>query len=199
LRATGRGANRPRRHELRPPRRARGLRRKVALNDLGVSSIAWRSRTAATTTSRRSPAIPREPARRRVVHEPVRRGLPQPERRRARAPERRRNGRVHPTAARPSNEPEADPLLGGFFYRRLHRGVRAQPDGVGRLQRELPVTCSAVRGSSDPAAGQTTWPRCGCSRRLARSEGGAPMDLGLHPSLAADGGNARGEAARGSR
>jgi hypothetical protein len=37
-----------------------GLRRKVALSDLASpGAIAWRSRTAATTTSRRSPAIPK--------------------------------------------------------------------------------------------------------------------------------------------
>jgi hypothetical protein len=51
---------------------------------------------------------------------------------------------------------------------------------------------AAVGGSPDPAARQTTWPRCGCSCRLARSEEEAPLDRGLHPSLSADGGNARG-------
>jgi hypothetical protein len=169
-----------------------GLRRKVALNDLGVSSIAWRSRTAATTTSRRSPAIPTEPARRRVVHEPVRRGLPQPERRRARAPTNDGTAKSSRRLARPSNEPEADPLLGGFFigdYIEVFAHDRTAWVGYNANDRSR---AAAVRGSPDPAEGQTLWPRCGCSCSLARSEDGAPLDQGLHPSLAADGVNARG-------
>ena len=59
-----------------------GLRRKVALNDLGV---CWSDRAAISNSGDnyfRTIAYDSEgnPARRRVVHEPVRRGLPQPER-----------------------------------------------------------------------------------------------------------------------
>jgi len=155
-----------------------GLRRKVALNNLGVSSIAWRSRTAAITTSRRSPAIPREPARRRVVHEPVRRGLPQPERRRARAPERRRNGQVQPTAYEAVERARGQPAPGGFFigdYIEVFAHDRTAWVGYNANDRSR---AAAVRGSPDPAEGQTTWPRCGCSRRLARFGGWSPAGPG---------------------
>jgi len=103
-------------------------------------------------------------------------------------PERRRK-RPSPADGLGGRRTSPRPTCSGWvLHRRLHRGVRARPDGVGRLQRELPVTCSCC-SSPDPAAGQTTWPRCGCSRRLARSRMGP---RGLHPSLAADGVNARG-------
>jgi len=98
------------------------------------------------------------------------------------------NGQVQPTACEAVERARGRPAPGWILHWRLHRGVRARPDGVGRLQRELPVTCSCC-SSPNPAAGQTTWPRCGCSRRLARSRMGP---RGLHPSLAADGVNARG-------
>lgn len=94
--------------------------------------------------------------------------------------------------ARPSNEPEADPLLGGFFIGDYIEVFAHDRTAWVAYNANYRSRAAAVRGSPDPAARQTTWPRCGCSCRLARSEEEAPLDRGLHPSLSADGGNARG-------
>ena len=46
------------------------------------------------------------------------------------------NGQVEPTAYEAVERARGRPAPGWVLHRRLHRGVRARPDGVGRLQRE---------------------------------------------------------------
>lgn len=129
--------------------------RKVALNNLGVSSIAWRSRTAARNYF---PTIAHHSERNRLIAGWFTNQFDGDFLNRSDVELVRLNddgnGQVQPTAYEAVERARGRPAPGWVLHRRLHRGVRARPDGVGRLQRELPAGAAAVRGSPDPAEGQ---------------------------------------------